>query len=330
MAPARQESLISRNHSTTIKGVLMLLIILGHNAILLEHNGDFTCKEFLYTFHVWGFFMLPFLYPIPKPSIVQLKKYFKRLIIPYSTLFLLFLLVFCLHTSTAPDIKETLIAFISASQILLKTTIGFRLLWFLPTMFLVVIARDAFFHTTKSIQISVIAVCIVSILYSFIDGNTYWKILYNMPLGMIYLPRLLLLGILTRLIISFANDHISNLRSFLTAVPLASLATILFFSFSKANDTTLALLNSQIVLPISYFYLFHCLLKNVSITILSNIGHFSFSIYIIHQPVYNILFHLLNTQTLHWSILGTLVLLLTIILSYLLALLWNVTKVKIK
>ena len=328
MALALQESLISRNHSTTLKGVLMLLIILGHNAILMEHNGDFTYKEFLYTFHVWGFFLLPFLYPISKPSFAQLRKYAKRLILPYCILFLFFLLVFSLLTKTIPNLKETSLAFISASQLLLKQTIGFRLLWFLPTMFIILIARDAYYYATKPIQIAVITICIVSTLYSFIDENTYWKIMYNMPLGLIYLPRLLLLGILARRIIYLINNHNYDFYFFLTTSLLAIITTLSFFTFVDSIPLP-ALLNRQILLPIVFFFFLYYLLKNISISICTKIGLFSFSIYIIHQPVYNLLFHFLQTHTLHWFFLGILVFFLTTIISYLLAWFWNMAANKL-
>ncbi len=181
-----QQSLIARKHSTQIKGLLMLLIIIGHNAILMEHNGDFTLKSFLYSFHVWAFFILPFLYPIPTLSKEKIVRNAKRLLLPYTLLFVLFLIGYSILSHKTPEIKNTLLAFLSASQILLKDTIGFRLLWFLPTMFIVLLARDYYFYQNKYIRLLIIASCVLILIYSLIDSNNYWKVMHLMPFGLIY------------------------------------------------------------------------------------------------------------------------------------------------
>lgn len=58
-------SLISRDASTAIKGLLMLLIVFGHTAMLTTNfaTGERTFFWYwLYSFHVYIFLILPFVY----------------------------------------------------------------------------------------------------------------------------------------------------------------------------------------------------------------------------------------------------------------------------
>ena len=58
-------SLITRDESSAIKGLLMLLIIFGHTSMLTTNfaTGERTYFwNWLYTFHVFVFFILPFIY----------------------------------------------------------------------------------------------------------------------------------------------------------------------------------------------------------------------------------------------------------------------------
>lgn len=59
------QSLIAREASTAIKGLLMLLVVFGHTSLLTTDysTGDKTFLwKWLYTFHVYIFFILPFIY----------------------------------------------------------------------------------------------------------------------------------------------------------------------------------------------------------------------------------------------------------------------------
>ena len=60
--------IVSREESNAIKGLLILLIALGHNSILsfawdgCEPVEAYFHRNWLYQFHVYVFFMLPFIY----------------------------------------------------------------------------------------------------------------------------------------------------------------------------------------------------------------------------------------------------------------------------
>lgn len=52
-------SLLTRDESVGVKGLLIFLVVLGHNSLAMEYTGLYSL---LYSFHVYCFYILPFLY----------------------------------------------------------------------------------------------------------------------------------------------------------------------------------------------------------------------------------------------------------------------------
>ena len=59
MLPSVSSSLLTRDESTGTKGLLIFLVVLGHNSLAMEYTGLYSL---LYSFHVYCFYILPFLY----------------------------------------------------------------------------------------------------------------------------------------------------------------------------------------------------------------------------------------------------------------------------
>ena len=64
-----QNLYIDRDTSSVIKGVLIILIVIGHNKVLC--STDNKGADYLYLFHVICFFILPFFYDIKKEITVK-------------------------------------------------------------------------------------------------------------------------------------------------------------------------------------------------------------------------------------------------------------------
>lgn len=123
---------ISKDDSSAIKGLLTILIIIGHNHIMAPKTSPLMA--YLYTFHVTCFFILPWLYNNKKKLTVKtLGSIIYRNWIPYIIFFVFSLGVFTVLESKHPDIAELFSAFIIGSQKLLKENVGVLFLWFLPT-----------------------------------------------------------------------------------------------------------------------------------------------------------------------------------------------------
>lgn len=60
---------LDKNISNTLKGILIILIVIGHNSILTKNiDGLFS---YLYSFHVMLFFILPWFYKKQPSNIHQ-------------------------------------------------------------------------------------------------------------------------------------------------------------------------------------------------------------------------------------------------------------------
>lgn len=124
-------NLISREESTSVKGVAILLIILGHI------GRDFSSLQFwLYSYHLILFFMLPFLYGKKEVSTTRLINTFLRLYIPYLWVLIMCLTISLLIGYTEPRTPtEYIKALLVGSQTALKESVGFNFPWFMPAFF---------------------------------------------------------------------------------------------------------------------------------------------------------------------------------------------------
>lgn len=134
-----EKSLLDRNQSTWLKGFLILLIILGHNSILMGNLPGMRTTavyDFLYCFHVYAFFFVTSLYNWPNLSKKYIKKIFLRLYKPYTIMFVLVFLANLLFIKKVDtNWGGVIISYLSGSDFLIKKSIGMSFVWFLPTMF---------------------------------------------------------------------------------------------------------------------------------------------------------------------------------------------------
>lgn len=92
---------LTRDESNIIKGILILLIVLGHNHFLMD--GEYVRLQIqLYKFHVIEFFILPFFYKMKADtSWEHLRDIIVRNWVPY-----LWILSACYLTSCIYSIKS--------------------------------------------------------------------------------------------------------------------------------------------------------------------------------------------------------------------------------
>lgn len=147
-------SLITRDESSAIKGLLMLLIIFGHTSML---TTDFMTGErtyfwnWLYTFHVFVFFILPFIYGHKRKRnevetradgflvdysyvAAEFKHNFIKMFFPYLWFCVISAFVFLSIGYGVFNPQGMLYAFVFGEQSALGRYFGFNLLWFLPAM----------------------------------------------------------------------------------------------------------------------------------------------------------------------------------------------------
>lgn len=277
------QSLISKRDSTLLKGILILLIMLGHNSILMQERAIFN---YLYHFHVYVFLLLPFLYNIPQFTFERVKKDFIHIYKPYTIFFVILVLINTYVLNTKFNITQVLYAYISGNEYMLKANIGASFLWFMPTMFSLLLLRNLLFHKPSK----VLWTCVILSVLTFVATRVIWiTTIYNYPyilfggtVAIVYFS----LAVLSR----FIYEKYHNLKYF------GCISCTIFILASVFNFTNLYGITYNIVtwsiLPISALYTLATIVKymkegNILTRCFHYLGKESLPIYLFHVIIYN-------------------------------------------
>ncbi|WP_418213331.1 acyltransferase family protein [Bacteroides difficilis] len=129
-----QYTYLNKNRSNAIKGLLIIIIVLGHNHILAPGTTVHGMRDYLYQFHVQAFFILPFFYQ--KKFEVSWKHICDVLVRNWVPYFWVCLLCYVTLSFTNHHFNFSwgyVMAFINGTQSPLKHYFGFVFPWFLPT-----------------------------------------------------------------------------------------------------------------------------------------------------------------------------------------------------
>lgn len=150
----RYPSLVNREESAAIKGVYILLIVLGHNYIFTHSTDRLQIMLYMYMFHIAGFFMLPYLYGSKGLSWRSIGNHAVRLLWPFIILAISFYLgYYVLFEGNKFAFKDLAEILEKGNAWTLRHFCGFQVLWFLPSMFLAMIIHDLYFYGKKISQI---------------------------------------------------------------------------------------------------------------------------------------------------------------------------------
>lgn len=272
-----EKPLLTREESNAVKGLLTILIVLGHNRYVME---DMYCFQFLYSFHVYAFYFLPFLYNY-KPERLRkvLGKNLKRLYIPY-TLFFALLTGMVLWQTKKMDWGEWSLAFITGNQSNLRNALnagGF--LWFIPTMFSLLLFRQLYyrFPRLRPWLLASSLVCIVSYALAWLlPFQTYAPLSAFLGLAML-LPAQVLRYL-------FIRTNLPGMGMIFFTIVLGVLVIY------PSKQMTAYLLLNRLVCPVCIScFLLQLRDSYASSSLLQTIGRFSFPIYLIHTLLYNLL-----------------------------------------
>lgn len=173
---------INKDDANLIKGFLMLLIVLGHDHLLAPvHSMVF---DYLYSFHLVCFFILPYFYDRKLTlSWVGVKKLGKRLLLPYMTFFVLCVFVsLFLRKGNPQSLLQIIKGLIIGSPYPLRNSAGFIFLWFLPSFFSFSVLRliGARFKQADWVFL------IVSFLSIFLSVDVEESLKNILPLGLMF------------------------------------------------------------------------------------------------------------------------------------------------
>jgi len=272
-------SLLSRDESNAVKGLLILLVILGHNKYLMQ--GGYSYR-FLYSFHVYSFFLLPFLYNW-KDSLLKdtLWRNLKRFYVPYTITFIA-LYVISVMQSNDLSISKLLLAWVCGSQHLLSEAFGSgSFLWFIPTMFSLLAIRWFYYKGSKRMRSLLLCCSLISLI-----GFAY--VLYPFTLLWLYSPfciylalAMLLPAVVCRRLFRSMNPQIVGLAFFMLMVAVMVVYPLkgYFYTYLTINRLICPTLILLFILSLR-----GCLRDSA---LLKNIGKYSFQLYLIHLFVYN-------------------------------------------
>ncbi len=138
------KSFLTRNESNAVKGLLILLIVLGHDIPFVDMTDSWMVMVWLYLFHLQSFFLLPFLYPLKPLDGKRFANLLIRYYIPFIVFLLPLLVIQLLRKLPTPPLYQLPIVFVGGGALFLRKFIGTQFLWFLPAMCICSILKELF------------------------------------------------------------------------------------------------------------------------------------------------------------------------------------------
>ena len=295
---------LSREDSITIKGILIILIVLGHMKPLIPWPSPMF--SWLYSFHVACFFILPFFYE--SPPVINIRQQILKMVvrtgIPFFFTFLLCILSHLIIEKRAEEICNISFALMTGSVEYLDRYANAGFLWFLQSYF----SMSVFIVLADKYKYLRYAILLI--------GLYLWCI--NIGL-MHYYERHCILGIPVALKYYFAGYICRNLFCKFNILQWISIVLFTLFTVLKLSDYT-----AIIPTKISFFALmgaFVILLKIspfVKNPIFTLFGKHSLTVYLLHLFVYTLLLMLSPIQGF-WG--GLILFIATLSISLMLSLL---------
>lgn len=146
----------------TLKGILIVLIVIGHNVLLSTLFPEFRSQ--IYNFHVAGFMLLPFLFRSRKLSARLVADRAVRYLVPFAAFYTLSALLYAAVISPPDSLTSWSVDYfrglLLGSDRAVKSGSGLALFWFLPAIFTLSLIRAAA-TSGKWIRLSLLAACLV-------------------------------------------------------------------------------------------------------------------------------------------------------------------------
>ena len=315
------------------KGLLILLVVVGHNSFITRGMPDFN--KLLYTFHVFLFFYLPFLFDVTGISCRALIDRLVRYGVPYTFFCVLAAALYFFSYGKSGDslwLADFVVGFGVGSAPLLGRVTGFQLYWFLPAIFTLFVFRS--FAEGLDRKWKRVLLVVFCVLHGFIGLFPQVLKVYA-PLGVLIVIFVYPVGILCRLfwvrlsqaallrlgVISF----IGLLFSLLVADRLRiwiNLAELRVY----AVDNILMLLLQDLISLFAFFAFLGLSSIYSRFDFLVFLGRNSLLIYLVHSLYFQFVIRALSGLRLDSISIGVVSLVVTVLLSMLSAHVLNSSK----
>lgn len=265
---------LDRRMSNAIKGILIILIVFGHNHVLCPNTVSNGLMDYLYNFHIAGFFILPFFYDHQtKPTFRAIEKIIIRNWIPYTWICILCFICFGLLKHHFEFSIETVVAFFQGTQTPIKQHFGFVFPWFLPTYCSMSILL-LFAANNKHISWILL---ILFFVISCLPYDIFYLLKNSVPLGLMLAIYYFGTGKL-----SFMLNKWSKYSKWL-ALCMFVVSSILYIK-------QISVFYLNVTFPISFFLSLLLVVPYINYRFLRLLGENSLGIYLLHMFLVNITF----------------------------------------
>lgn len=281
---------LDRRMSNAIKGILIILIVFGHNHVLCPNTVSNGLMDYLYNFHIAGFFILPFFYDHQtKPTFRAIEKIIIRNWIPYTWICILCFICFGLLKHHFEFSIETIAAFFQGTQTPIKQHFGFVFPWFLPTYCSMSILLLFALNNKHRSWILLILFFVISCL----PYDIFYLLKNSVPLGLMLAIYYFGTGKL-----SFMLNKWSKFSKWI-ALCMFVVSSILYIK-------QISVFYLNVIFPISFFLSLLLVVPYINCRFLRLLGKNSLGIYLLHMFLVNITFKILP-HTLLMGIIGFLI-----------------------
>lgn len=256
---------LGKSESNRVKGFLMLLIILGHNHLLAPVHS--LLFDYLYSFHFVCFFILPYFYDKKlECTFANILKLSRRLLVPYMIFFGVCMLVsLIMNKSNKLSFMEILSGLFIGSPYLLRKSVGFIFLWFLPSFFCFSLLR-LLASKMKLLDYFFLSVSFLTIFLS-LDQEEILK--NTLPLGLMFALKFYWMGWMCFKLLKYTSQYL----------------VVWFFAFICFSaifvQGKLELISIRMI-PLFAFPAICALLPFLRRLPLDKIGKYSFGMYLVH------------------------------------------------
>ncbi len=265
-------SILSKRESSFIKGILIILVILGHNFIISQ---EVEIRTIIVPFDVFGFFAITFLYGIKNIDFIPyIKNLIKGIFPTYFTVLTICTLLYC----NIYDIKINPLDFLQAAFLggdVVKKISGFLCLWFFPAFFYFSILR---YLILKKKYYWIITLASIFFFYLYVNDITFRFRHSNAILSGLYFATIcFFINIILRKFYSKYLVIASFFISISLIFTLLYFPNIYFYSFFLQFTLFILLVataRNKLLLETSFFKFFE------------TIGHYSLYMYLSHMLIF--------------------------------------------
>lgn len=285
----------SRDALDATKGILIALIVLGHNQWIMR-DVPFI-RDFIYNWHVFGFFLITFLVPFKSNHAGFMRDRIVRYMIPFFAFFSLTMLASIRINSNYLELFDVFERWFLGAAIgsadLLDEASGARLYWYLPALTGLTLMRWAAQKCGVPGTYGLLLISSICFLFGGSIPNTWLKYI---PLGLPIAAYVILPGLLLKFFIDWALAP-ARKESLPQCFAISLSVAVALSLLSIYRDTTLVLASLQVYSAFQPIALIsHALLAVTAVTalvlglhlvspprILLILGKYSLVIYLTHQ-----------------------------------------------